>query len=454
MRTLIKNARIINEGLTRDGSIVLDGKNIEEILYDNIQPDAPTDMEIDASGCYVMPGVIDTHVHFRQPGLTDKADIESESRAAAAGGVTSYFDMPNTVPQTTTLDALQQKFDMAAKSSLVNYTFFFGATNDNLSLFSKLNPHAIPGIKLFMGSSTGNMLVDREESLRKLFASTRLPIMAHCEDTDIINRNMADAIAKYGDEPDISLHPQIRSAEACYASTAKAVALAREYGTRLHVAHLTTERELSLFGHDNNITAEACVGHLHFTSDDYKRLGALIKVNPSIKTTTDRDALRRALTDGRIATVATDHAPHLLEQKQGGCKSAASGMPMIQFSLPTMLELTDEGTLSLERMVELMCHNPAQLFKVRGRGFIRPGYKADLVIVRPDTPWTVTEDVIESKCRWSPMLGHEYRWAVERTICNGHTVYMRDNTLYNTRARDGKQADVVAGNIGQALTFR
>ncbi len=453
MRTLIKNARIVNEGKVLEGSIVIDGEEIADILTDNQQPDAPTDTVIDASGCYVKPGVIDTHVHFREPGLTEKADIESESRAAAAGGVTSYFDMPNTAPQTTSLEALNDKLSLAAGRSHVNYSFFFGATNSNTDLIDSIDPHSIPGIKLFMGSSTGNMLVDKEESLRRLFSSTKLPIMAHCEDTDIINRNMTAAIKKYGDDPAVEHHPEIRSTEACYESTAKAVALAREYGTKLHVAHLTTERELSLFGTDENITAEACVGHLYFTADDHETLGTLIKVNPAIKTTADRDALRRALTHGRIITKATDHAPHLPSQKQGGCKTAASGMPMIQFSLPTMLELIDEGVLTMERMVELMCHNPARLFEIRKRGFLRKGYKADITIVRPNTPWVVTGDIILSKCGWSPMTGHKYKWTVERTICNGHTVYKATHG----DCTDAPSCDVTTASsqrYGQALKFR
>ena len=426
MKTLITNANIVNEGRRTYGSIVIENGHISEITDKALRPDASFDETIDATGCLVMPGVIDSHVHFREPGLTDKADIGSESRAAAAGGVTTYFDMPNTVPQTTTLEALDEKFALAAKKSMVNYSFFFGATNDNLPLFNSLDAHRIPGIKLFMGSSTGNMLVDRREALEQIFSTVGMPLMAHCEDTDIINRNMAAARASDSRFPDISLHPQIRSAEACYESTALAVSLARRYGTRLHVAHLTTARELELMSDDYpDITAEAVVGHLLFTDADYERLGARIKVNPAIKTIADRDALRKALSDGRIATIATDHAPHLPEHKQGGCDKAASGMPMIQFSLPSMLELTDSDVLTVERMVELMCHVPARLFEVRKRGFLRPGYWADIVIVRPDSPWTVTPDVIESRCGWSPMEGHTYRWRVERTLCNGHTVYDR-----------------------------
>ncbi len=424
MKTLITNAVIVNEGRRYDGSIVIEDGRIAEITETTIQPDPSVSETIDASGCLVLPGVIDSHVHFREPGLTDKADIASESRAAAAGGVTTYFDMPNTVPQTTTPEALEEKFRMAAEKSRVNYSFFFGATNDNLPLIDRLDAGRIPGVKLFMGSSTGNMLVDRREALERIFSTVKMPVMAHCEDTSIINRNMEEARRSDPRFPDVSLHPLIRSAEACYESTSLAVSLARRYGTRLHVAHLTTARELELFAPgDPQITAEATVGHLFFTDEDYARLGSRIKVNPAVKTRNDRDTLRRALIDGRITTIGTDHAPHLPEQKQGGCDKAASGMPMIQFSLVTMLELVDDGVLPVERMVELMCHAPARLFGVRDRGFLQPGCWADIVIVSPKQPWTVTPDVIRSRCGWSPMEGHRYRWRVERTLCNGHTVY-------------------------------
>lgn len=419
MNILVKGGRIVNEGRIFDGSVVIEDGNIIDITKQ--QPESSYDEIIDASGCYVLPGVIDDHVHFREPGLTEKADIESESRAAAAGGVTSYFDMPNCKPQTTTLEALNDKFERARRSSHVNYSFFYGATNDNVQTFSQLDAHRIPGIKLFMGSSTGNMLVDGKEALERIFSTVKLPLMVHCEDTDIINHNMEEAQKAWGEDPQVNLHTLIRSEEACLASSRKAVELAKKYGTRLHVAHLSTAEELELIG--DNITAEACVGHLYFTELDYQRLGARIKVNPSIKTPVDQFLLRQALTDGRITVVGTDHAPHLMEQKQGGCVRAASGMPMIQFSLVTMLELVDEKVLSLERMVELMCHNPARLFGVERRGFLRKGYRADMVIVRPRSPWTVTKDVIQSKCGWSPMEGHEYQWRVERTLCNGKTVF-------------------------------
>ncbi len=441
MKTLIKGGTLVNEGRVFNGSILIEDSQIAQIYTEPHTPEASYDEVIDASGCFILPGVIDDHVHFREPGLTAKADIESESRAAAAGGVTTYFDMPNTVPQTTTLEALDEKFALAARKSHVNYSFFFGATNDNAALLPELDVHRIPGVKLFMGSSTGNMLVDRKEALETIFASSKLPIMTHCEDTDIINRNMAEAIRKYGDDPKVTHHPEIRSEEACYESTKLAVELARQHQARLHVAHLTTARELDLISPDDPaITAEATVSHLYFYDRDYTALGTRIKCNPAIKTQHDRDALREALHDGRIAVIGTDHAPHLLSQKEGGCQKAASGMPMIQFSLVTMLELVDQGVLSIERLVELMCHNPARLFEVRQRGFLREGYQADIVLVRPDTGWTVTKDVIQSKCGWSPMEGHMYLWRVERTLCNGHTVY--------------QQGRVDTSYIGQPVTFR
>ena len=420
MRIVVKGGRIVNEGRIFDGSVVIEDGYIVDI--NNQQPESSFGEIIDASGCYVLPGVIDDHVHFREPGLTEKADIDSESRACAAGGVTSYFDMPNCKPQTTSLAALNDKFERAKQSSHVNYSFFYGATNDNIPTFAQLDEHRIPGIKLFMGSSTGNMLVDGQETLEKIFSTVKLPLMVHCEDTDIINHNMAEAQKAWGEDPQVSLHTLIRSEEACLASSRKAVELARKYGTRLHIAHLSTAEELELVG--DNITAEACVGHLYFTELDYQRLGSRIKVNPSIKTPVDQFLLRQALTDGRITVIGTDHAPHLLEQKQGGCVRAASGMPMVQFSLVTMLELVDEKVLTIERMVELMCHNPARLFGVEQRGFLRKGYRADMVIVHPRSPWKVTKDVILSKCGWSPMEGHEYQWRVERTLCNGKTVYV------------------------------
>lgn len=425
MRTLIKNGTIVNEGRSFLGDLVVNGEQIEEI-FEGKAPRGIYDQVIDASGCFVLPGVIDDHVHFREPGLTRKADIESESRAAAFGGVTSYFEMPNTNPQTTTLEALEDKFALGAQKSHVNYSFFFGATNDNVDLFDRLDVHRIPGIKLFMGSSTGNMLVDKYESLQQIFVKAKklgLPVMTHCEDTDIINRNMAAYQKKYGEDPDVKFHPEIRSVEACYESSSLAVKLAKESGAHLHIAHVTTARELEFFGKDENITGEAVIAHLYFSDEDYADKKAFIKCNPAIKTVKDRQALREALADGRISVVGTDHAPHEWKDKQGGCAKAASGMPMVQFSLVSMLELVDEGVLSIERMVEVMSHHPAKLFQVDKRGFLRPGYQADIVIVRPHTAWTVLKEIIQSKCGWSPMEGHEYQWQVEQTICNGHLIY-------------------------------
>ena len=453
MRTVIRDGHIVNEGrvfegdiVIEDGSIVSVSKTSDRRRTGDLPPDShQPETVIDARGCYVLPGVIDSHVHFREPGLTDKADIRSESHAAAAGGVTSYFDMPNCVPTTTTPEALDDKFRRAARSSLVNYSFFYGATNDNADTFARLDATRIPGVKLFMGSSTGNMLVDREQALDGIFRTCKLPLMAHCEDTAVINRNMAEAKSAWGDDPPVGLHAMIRSEEACLASTRKAVALAKKYGTRLHVAHLSTAEELELFeplsgNRCPRITAEACVGHLLFTQLDHDRLGARIKVNPAIKSPVDQYMLRQALTDGHIATVATDHAPHLLSQKAGGCCRAASGMPMLQFSLVAMLQLVDEGVLPIARVAELMCHNPARLFGVQQRGFLRPGYRADIVVVRPKSPWTVTPDILLSKCGWSPLEGHTFRWRVERTLCNGRTVYA-----------DGA---VHADSTGEAIVFR
>ncbi len=429
MKTLIYGATIVNEGRSFKGCLTLENDLIASVTEGDAVPEGHFDLRLNAEDCVVMPGVIDDHVHFREPGLTAKADIESESRAAAYGGVTTFFEMPNTLPQTTTLDALNQKLELAQGKSHVNYSFFFGATNQNAHLFERLDPKRVPGIKLFMGASTGNMLVDRLETLENIFKNAPLPIMTHCEDTQLVNQNMAEAKRLYGDDPAVEHHPAIRSAEACYHSSALAVELATKYGAQLHVAHLTTARELSLFGHNPRITAEAVIAHLWFSDADYRTRGTQIKCNPAVKTSADRDALRAALTDGRISVVATDHAPHLVSDKIGGCAKAASGMPMVQFSLPAMLELCEKGVLTIERVVELMCHAPARLFAVSKRGFIKPGYKADLAIVRRGEPWTVTKDCIQSKCQWSPMEGEKFRWRVVQTICNGHLLLDKDGTF-------------------------
>lgn len=417
---------MVNEGSRKRGTLIIEDDRIEEILEGDAQPVIPVDEVIDGTGCYLLPGLIDDHVHFRDPGLTAKGDFASESRAAAAGGVTTVFDMPNCLPQTTTWQAYEEKWRIAAEKSVVNYGFLFGATAGNAYELEKLNPRKVAGVKLFMGSSTGNMLVDNERSLQAIFEHSRLPIMAHCEDSHLIAANLERIQAICGNDPAIVHHPEVRNAEACYRSTALAVRLARETGARLHVAHLTTARELELFDpSDPQITAEACVGHLLFTDQDYPRLGSRIKVNPAIKTAEDREALRAALRSGKIYTVGTDHAPHRMSEKVGGCVRAASGMPLIQFSLVSMLELVDQGVLTIERLVQLMCHHPADLFQVENRGYLREGYKADLVLVRPHVPWTLTPNRIQSRCNWSPLEGHTFHWRVERTFCNGFPIYNR-----------------------------
>lgn len=420
MKTIIRNGILINEGRREALDVVIEDDIIKGLYPSGNAPRGDYAEDVDATGCMVFPGVIDSHVHFREPGMTHKADMESESRAAAYGGVTTFFDMPNTVPQTTTPEALYEKQLLASRKSHVNYSFFYGATNSNAGTFSSLDIHSIPGIKLFMGSSTGNMLVDGDDALLNVFRSAaqqRLPIMAHCEDTAIINRNMTDAKNRYGEDPDVVHHAEIRSAEACLCSTEKAVMLAEKTGARLHIAHVTTADELSLLR--DGITAEATVAHLLFSSDDYATLGTRIKCNPSVKDASHRTALRHAVADGRISTIGTDHAPHTLSEKEGGAAKAVSGMPMVQFSLVVMLSLSDAGILTLERIAELMCHNPARLFEVSRRGFLREGYKADIAIVRHTEPWTVTSDVIQSKCRWSPLEGVTLSWQVEHTFCNG-----------------------------------
>ncbi len=426
-RIQIKNATIVNEGRRFVGTLIIEDDRIGEIIegYD-AEASIPVDEIIDGTGCFVLPGVIDDHVHFRDPGLISKGDFCSESRAAAAGGVTTIFDMPNCLPQTTTKEAIAEKGRIAAAKCVVNYGFFLGATATNAHELDSINPRKVAGIKLFMGASTGNMLVNDEDSLLAVFEHARIPIMAHCEDSNLIAQNIRSAQATYGLDPDVCHHAEIRSAEVCYRSTEQAVRLAHETGARLHVAHISTARELELFeSNHQRITAEACIGHLIFCDDDYSRLGTRIKVNPAIKTSSDRAALQAALTDGRIRTIGTDHAPHKLTDKIGGCVKAASGMPIIQFGLISMLELVDQGVLDLERLVQLMCHNPAELFQVENRGYLREGYMADIVMVRPNVPWTLTPNRIQSKCNWSPLEGHTFRWRVERTFCNGFPIYNR-----------------------------
>lgn len=432
----IKDIVVVNEGEVFLGSVVVENGIISKITKSSY-PLSKKDLK---EKLFLLPGVIDDHVHMRDPGLTHKADMETETRAAAAGGVTTVLDMPNVSPQTTTLPLLEERYKIAARKCHVNYGFFLGATNDNLQEIRNVDVHRVPGVKLFMGSSTGNMLVDKEEALRNIFRHCPTLLMTHCEDTNRINQRMAEAKALYGEDPDVIHHPEIRDAEACYSSSKLAVQLAKETGARLHVAHLTTARELELFSpNDKQITAEACVAHLLFTDQDYSTLGTRIKCNPAIKSIADRQALRQALSDGRITVIGTDHAPHLLSEKEGGCCRAMSGMPMVQFSLPAMLSLVDEGVLTIERMVELMCHNPARLFGIEKRGFIREGYHADLVLLRPNSPWQVTKEIILSRCGWSPLEGRTFRWHVERTYVNGQLVW------------DGKQVD--PNVFGQATNF-
>lgn len=424
-RICIKNATIVGEGHRFVGSLVTEDHRIAEIVEgQDVEPSVPADEIINAEGCYLLPGVIDTHVHFREPGLTHKADIESESRAAAAGGVTTFLDMPNNTPQTTTIEALRDKLELAYNKSHVNFGFYVGATNSNLSEIMHINPRKVCGIKLFMGASTGNMLVDNPDSLRDIFECAKMPIVAHCEDTAAICKNMERIKEQYGEDPDVALHAVIRNEDVCYKSSSTAAKLAAETGARLHIAHISTAKELQLIKPSRpNITAEACVPHLLFCDEDYARLGSRIKCNPAIKSRKDREALRKALTSGKIFTVGTDHAPHLLREKAGGCIKAVSGMPMIQFSLISMLELTEQNILSIEQVVELMCHNPARLFDIENRGFLREGYVADLTLVRPKAYWTLTPNRIESKCGWSPLEGHTFHWQVEKTFCNGFMIY-------------------------------
>lgn len=420
-RTVIENVTVVNEGERYRATVVIENDRIAEVERLSACDDAAAEM-------LLLPGIIDGHVHMREPGLTHKATMESETRAAARGGVTTVLDMPNVVPQTTSLQLLQERYNLAQQQCHVNYAFYLGASNNNLDDIRNLDAAECPGVKLFMGSSTGGMLVEKEEKLRSIFHSSPSLIMAHCEDTARINAKMAEVKQQYGDDPDVRFHPIVRDHEACYQSTALAVRLAKEEGARLHVAHITTARELELFEpNDEKITAEVCVPHLLFTQDNYKTLGTRIKCNPAIKSAADRDALRKALTDGRVRTIGTDHAPHLLKEKEGGCCKAMSGMPMVQFSLPAMLGLTEEGILGIERLVELMCHNPARLYGIKGRGFIRKGYKADLTLVRKK-PWTVTGECIESLCAWSPLEGKTFDWQVEKTWVNGQLAW--DGTTF------------------------
>jgi dihydroorotase len=439
---LISNATIINEGREINGSVLIEGEIIRSIsdgVGANLLPQA--DITIDATNHYLMPGIIDDHVHFREPGLIHKGTIASESAAAVAGGVTSFMDMPNTAPQTTTIEQLEWKFRKASETSLANYSFFFGATGDNLSEFASLDKKRVPGIKLFLGSSTGNMLINHPGTLQRIFSESDHLLAVHAEKEDIIRQNIASYHRQYGSPLDIYFHPRLRNAEACFASTAEAINLAHKTGARLHVLHISTAKELSLFDEGVNVaakrvTAEVAVGHLMFSEKDYPLLGSRIKVNPAIKTVKDRDELRIALRKHKIDIAATDHAPHLLHEKEGDCLTAASGMPMIQHSLVSMLELVGKGCLSRTQVVAKMCHRPADLYQIDRRGYIRPGYYADLVLVAPRTPWTVTKENILYKCGWSPFENHIFRNTIVKTFVNGTIAY--DNGVINPCCR-GKE---------------
>ena len=424
-KVLIKNARIVNEGSIFEGDVLLKAERIERIDRDISSEGAKL---IDAQGSFLMPGIIDDQVHFREPGLTHKGDLYSESRAALAGGITSFMEQPNTIPQTTTIEKLEEKFGMAEKSAFANYSFLFGGTNDNLEEIKRLDKRSCSGIKLFLGSSTGNMLVDNEEVIERIFRNTELVISAHCEDESTIRQNLEKFKSKYGDDIPVACHPVIRSEEACYISSSRAIALAKETGARLHVFHLSTDRETNLFRNDipleqKKITAEVCVHHLWFSDEDYDRLGTRIKWNPAVKTAADRSGLWEALLDGRIDVVATDHAPHTLEEKMNPYTTAPSGGPLVQHSLPAMLEKYLDGVIDLEQLALKMCHNPALLFDIQDRGFVREGYFADLVVFNTESPWEVKKDNILYKCGWSPFEGQRFRSQISHTFVNGHLAY-------------------------------
>ncbi|MDD4452573.1 MAG: dihydroorotase [Proteiniphilum sp.] len=426
---LIHKATFINEGASYTGSLLLEGERIARIFTEEVPENLMNACKevIDARGLYLIPGVIDDQVHFRDPGLTHKGDLYTESRAAVAGGVTSFMEMPNTNPQTVTMDALDRKMESAAAKSAANFSFYLGATNDNIAELKKVNPQKVCGVKVFMGASTGNMLVDNDSTLRRIFAEVDILIATHCEKEEIIRANMESYRKKLGEELPIAIHPLIRSAEACYRSSAQAIELADKYGTRLHVLHLSTAREMALFSaaplEEKKITAEVCVHHLWFSDQDYERLGARIKWNPAIKSESDREALRQALTTGKLDVVATDHAPHLLSEKEGGAMKAASGGPLVQHSLQVMLQLAENGILTREQVVEKMCHAPARLYRIRERGFIREGYFADLVLVDPAKPYTVTSQNILYKCGWSPFEGETFGATVVKTFVNGQLLW-------------------------------
>jgi dihydroorotase len=420
---LIKNANIVNEGKTFLGDVLIENDVIIDI-DESISAKSADIRIIDAEEKYLFPGIIDDQVHFREPGLTHKATIETESRAALAGGITSFIEMPNTNPQTTTIEKLDEKFEIASKSSYANYSFMFGGTNDNLDEILKVDAKKVAALKLFLGSSTGNMLVDDPKVLEKIFSSTKLLIAVHCEDEATIQNNLSSYIKKYGEDIPVKFHPKIRSEEACYLSSSNAIELAKKTGARLHVFHLSTGRETDLFSNkiplkDKKITAEVCIHHLWFTDEDYETKGTLIKWNPAVKSKKDKETLWKALLDDRIDVIATDHAPHTLAEKSNVYTKAPSGGPLVQHALVAMLEMYHRGRISLEKIVQKMCHNPAILFQIEKRGYIRKGYFADLVLVDLNKPWTVKKENILYKCEWSPFEGTTFKSRVTHTFING-----------------------------------
>lgn len=424
---LIKNAKVVNEGTIQNCDVLIQNEVIIEIA-ESISAKSSDTQIIDAEGNYLLPGVIDDQVHFREPGLIHKADIGSESKAAVAGGITTFIEMPNTFPNATTIDLLEDKFEIAKKTSWANYSFMFGGTNDNLDEILKVDPKKVAALKLFLGSSTGNMLVDNPKILEEIFSKSKLLIAVHCEDETTIKNNLEAHIKKYGEDIPMEFHPLIRSEEACYLSSSKAIALAKKTGARLHVFHLSTAKETALFDNKTSlekkkITAEVCIHHLWFSDEDYKEKGTLIKWNPAVKTANDRDGLWKALLDDRIDVIATDHAPHTLDEKKNIYTKAPSGGPLVQHALVAMLESFHRKKISLEKIVEKMSHNPAILFQIKDRGFIRKGYKADLVLVDLHAPWTVNKSNILYKCGWSPFEGFTFKSRVTHTLVNGKIVY-------------------------------
>ena len=438
MNYILKNGVLINEGRRTEADILVKNGKIQKIGPSLKEVGAEI---IDVKGSFILPGCIDDQVHFREPGLTHKASIYSESRAAVAGGITSYMEMPNTVPNATTQELLQDKYDIASKNSLANFSFFMGATNDNLEEVLKTDPKRVCGVKVFMGSSTGNMLVDNKETLEGLFSNVSMLIATHCEDEQTIQRNLQDAKEKYGENIPIGQHPVIRNEEACYLSSSLAVSLAKKHNARLHVLHISTAKETALFDADTplaekNITAEACVHHLWFTEDDYSTFGTKIKWNPAVKSKSDRDGIWAALLDNRIDVVATDHAPHTLEEKNNNYLNAPSGGPLVQHALLSMFEHAKNGKISIERIVEKMAHNPAILFRVEKRGYIREGYFADLVVVKPEASEIVAKENILYQCQWSPFEGTKFSYSIDKTFVNGSLVYDRGEII---EAGNGKR---------------